>query len=66
MLQQSNHTDARNLEWSCEAISPMAEPCDSTATSHCGICGRWFCAVHAQDETWHICVVEPGEEGGEG
>ena len=34
--------------------------------SHCGICGRWFCAVHADDETRHICVVEPGEEGGEG
>jgi hypothetical protein len=66
MLQQSNHTGTRNLEWSCEAISPMAEPCDSAATSHCGICGRWFCAVHAEDETWHICVVEPGEEGGEG
>ena len=66
MLQQSSHTDARNLEWSCEAISPTAEPCDSAATSHCGICGRWFCAVHAEDEAWHICAVEPGEEGGEG
>jgi hypothetical protein len=54
MLQQSNHTGARNLEWSCEAISPVAEPCDSAATSHCGICGRWFCAVHAEDENWHI------------
>jgi hypothetical protein len=42
MLQQSNHTGARNLEWSCEAISPMAEPCNSAATSHCGICGRCF------------------------
>jgi hypothetical protein len=66
MLQQSSHTGARNLEWSCDAISPTAEPCDSAATSHCGICGRWFCAVHAEDETWHICAVEPGEEGGEG
>jgi len=66
MLQQSNHTGARNLEWSCEAISPTAEPCNAAATSHCGICGRWFCSVHAEDETWHICVVEPGEEGGEG
>jgi len=66
MLQQSNHTGARNLEWSCEAISRMAEPCDSAAASHCGICGRWFCSAHAEDETWHICVVEPGEEGGEG
>jgi hypothetical protein len=65
MLQLSSHTGARNLEWSCEAISSMAEPCDSAATAHCGICGRWFCAVHDEDENWHICVVEPGEEGGE-
>jgi hypothetical protein len=66
MLQQSNLTDTRNLEWSCEAISPTAEQCESTATSHCGICGRWFCGVHAEDETWHICAVDPGDEGGEG
>jgi hypothetical protein len=37
--------------------------CDSAATFHCGICGRWFCAAHAEDETWHTC--EPGDEGGE-
>jgi hypothetical protein len=61
----SNQTDTRSLEWSCEAVSPMAEPCNSTATSHCGICGRWFCAVHAEAETWHVCVLETGEEGGE-
>jgi hypothetical protein len=47
MLQQVNQTEARNLEWSCQAVSPMDEPCDSAATFHCGICGRWFCAVHA-------------------
>ena len=63
MLQQSNHTGARILGWSGETVSRMAESCDSVATAHCGICGRWFCAVHAEDETWHICVVEPGEEG---
>ena len=66
ILQQANHTGTRNLEWSCEAISPMAEPCNSAATSHCGFFGRWFCSAHTEDETWHICVVEPGEEGGEG
>ena len=66
MWQQSNHTDARNLVWSCEAISPMAEPCDSAATFHYGICSRWFCRAHADDETWHICVVDPGDEGGDG
>jgi hypothetical protein len=61
-----NQTETRNLEWSCEAVSPVAEPCDASATVHCGICGRWFCTVHADDETWHICVVYPGDEGGEG
>src|SRR5271167_2678636 len=65
MLQQVNQTEARDLEWSCQAVSPMDDPCDSVATVHCGICGRWFCAVHAEDESWHTCVLEPGDEGGE-
>jgi hypothetical protein len=65
MLQQVNQTEARDVEWSCQAVSLMDEPCESAATLHCGICGRWFCAVHADDETWHTCVLEPGDEGGE-
>ena len=65
MLQQVDQTAARDLEWTCQGVSPMDEPCDSGATFHCGICGRWFCAVHAEDENWHTCVLEPGEEGGE-
>jgi hypothetical protein len=55
----------RDLEWSCQAVSPMDEPCDSAATFHCGICGRWFCAAHADDDSWHTCVLKPGDEGGE-
>jgi hypothetical protein len=27
--------------------------------------GSWFCAFHAEDEAWHRCALEPGEEGGE-
>jgi hypothetical protein len=65
MLQQVNQTEARDLEWSCQAVSPLDGPCDSAATFHCGICGRRFCAVHAEDEMWHTCVLDPGEEGGE-
>jgi len=65
MLQQMNQTEARDLERSCQAVSPMDEPCDSTATFHCGLCGRWFCPAHAQDESWHTCVLEPADEGGE-
>jgi len=57
MLQQVNQTEARDLEWSCQAVSSMDEPCGSSATFHCGICGRWFCAVHAQDEAWHTCAL---------
>jgi hypothetical protein len=65
MLQQMNRTEARDLEWSCQAVSQMDEPCDSAATFHCGICGRWFCVAHAHDEAWHTCTLEPGDEGGE-
>src|SRR6266436_747170 len=65
MLRQVNQTEARDLEWSCQAVSPMDEPCDSTASFHCGICGRWFCPAHAEDENWHTCFLEPGDEGGE-
>ena len=28
--------------------------------------GRWFCAVHAEDEAWHHCILEQGGVGGEG
>jgi hypothetical protein len=66
MLEQENQTESRGLEWHCQAVSPMDEPCDSSAGYHCGICGQWFCAIHAEDEAWHRCVLEPGDEGGEG
>lgn len=65
MLQPVNQTEPRDLEWSCQAVSAIDEPCDSAATFHCDICGRWFCAVHAEDEGWHACGLEPGDEGGE-
>ena len=66
MLQQTNQTESRVLERTCQAVSPMDEPCDASASYHCGICGLWFCPVHAEDETWHRCMIEPGDEGGEG
>ncbi len=65
MLQQVNQTESRDLEWSCQAVSHMDESCDSAATVHCGICGRRFCAAHAENETWHACALAPGDEGGE-
>jgi hypothetical protein len=65
MLEQVNQTQARDLEWTWQAVSLLDEPCDFAATFHCGICGRRFCAVLAEDETWHTCVLDPGDQGGE-
>jgi len=65
MLQQEHRTESQSYEWICEGLSPAGEPCDTSATSHCGICKRWFCAVHIEDEGWHRCALEPGDEGGE-
>jgi hypothetical protein len=50
----------------CEAVSPLDEPCNEAASVFCDRCERWFCSAHAQDEEWHTCGVEPGDEGGEG
>jgi hypothetical protein len=50
----------------CEAVSSLDEPCNEAATIFCGRCERLFCAAHFEDEEWHSCSVEPGEEGGEG
>jgi hypothetical protein len=66
MLGQAKQAEARSLECSCQAVSPMDEPCDVSATYHCEKCRRWFCAAHAEDEAWHTCMLEGGEEGGEG
>jgi hypothetical protein len=66
MLQQKEQTEAHSGEWSCQAVSAIDEPCDAAATFHCDLCGRWFCAAHAEDEAWHRCAFEPGDEGGEG
>lgn len=66
MLQEVKQTESRGLERTCQAVSPMDDPCDSLATYYCEKCGQWFCAVHAEDEAWHACVLAPGDEGGEG
>ena len=49
----------------CEAISQLDEPCNKTAEILCDKCQRWFCAAHLQDDLWHACELEPGDEGGE-
>jgi hypothetical protein len=50
----------------CQGVSLLDEPCHEAAGIFCDRCERWFCAAHAQDEAWHVCGVEPGDEGGEG
>jgi hypothetical protein len=50
----------------CEGVSRLDEPCNQSAAIFCERCKRWFCAAHAEDDEWHACVVELGDEGGEG
>ena len=52
-------------ERACQGISRNDEPCDFPATVHCSKCGQWFCDAHAEDDEWHPCSLDPGEEGGE-
>lgn len=66
MLQQEPQTGSPHFEWVCQAMSAIGEPCDTRATCCCGVCGKWFCTLHAEDEAWHRGVLEPGDEGGEG
>ena len=51
---------------SCQGVSPLDEPCNQTAEILCDKCERWFCATHAQDDLWHPCQLDIGDEGGEG
>jgi hypothetical protein len=66
MLQQEPQAESPNYELICEGVSPTGDPCDAKATYHCWICEKWFCAFHAEDEAWHRCALEPGDERGEG
>jgi hypothetical protein len=45
MLQEVKQTDSRGLERTCQAVSPMDDPCDSLATYYCEKCGQSFCAT---------------------
>jgi hypothetical protein len=66
MLQPTSQTESRGLERTCQAVSPMDDPCNTLASFYCERCGQWFCDIHADDESWHACVLAPGDEGGEG
>jgi hypothetical protein len=64
--QQAREHSNQHAKPSCEAVSHLDEPCNQPAEIFCDQCGLWFCAAHAQDDQWHGCQLEPGEEGGEG
>jgi hypothetical protein len=64
-MEGRREEENEELERPCEGVSLLDEPCDLAATIHCEMCGRWFCAGHAEDEVWHPCMLETGEEGGE-
>jgi hypothetical protein len=65
-LQEMNPTESLDPEKTCQAVSPIDEPCDAPASYRCESCGRWFCEAHAEDEAWHPCSLQDREEGGEG
>jgi hypothetical protein len=65
MERQDFHLPAS--ERACQAVSSDGDTCNLIpATVHCPNCGEWFCEAHAEDEHWHPCALEPGDEGGEG
>jgi hypothetical protein len=65
MLEEFDETEGPDLERLCQGVSSSQEGCNYPATVHCPTCKRWFCDAHAEDEAWHSCVLEPGDEGGE-
>jgi len=64
--QQAKENPAAEPKPLCQGVSRMDEPCNSPATVFCETCERWLCEAHADDDQWHPCVFEPGDEGGEG
>ncbi len=64
--QQAREHATGEAKPSCEGVSRLDEPCNVSAAVFCEKCGRWFCNAHAQDDHWHSCALEPGDEGGEG
>lgn len=59
MSQQENQMGSSNFDWVCQAMSATEETCKLSATCHCTVCGKWLCAVHADEEAWRRCALEP-------
>jgi len=66
MSEQSNQAQATALARTCHGVSPLDDPCNAMGSVQCDICGKWFCAAHVEDESWHSCLLKARDEGGEG
>jgi len=67
MLQQVNQTEARDIEWSFEAVSPMDEPCDFPPHLSIAVfAGGGFVRRMPRMKTGTLASGKPGDEGGEG
>jgi hypothetical protein len=58
LLQQENQKLSPNFEWVYQALSPAKETCKFSALCHDPVCGKWFCSLYAEDETWHRCALD--------
>ena len=58
LLQQENQKPSSNFEWVYQALSPAKETCKFSALCHDPVCGKWFCSLYTEDETWHRCALE--------
>jgi len=65
MGEKEKELGGADLKHFCQAVSPSDEPCYHPATARCMKCGRRFCDTHAEDEEWHSCALQAGDEDGE-
>jgi len=65
MFEELDGAEGPDLERLCQGVSSSGEQCDYPATVHCPACKKWFCDAHAEDETWHSCLLELGGKAGE-
>ena len=58
LLHQENQKLSSNSEWVDQPLSPAKETCKLSALCHDPVCGKWFCSLYPEDETWHRCALE--------
>ena len=63
MFEQKNQKTASNFEWVYQALSPAKETCKFSLLCQDPVCGKWFCSLYTEDETWHCCALDAREVG---